>query len=85
MNFSRSYVLKSGVHYKDDNVLMNVISNINWSEWSTIQGVIARVISKSDDRTPSARPISNYEHDYSLIVRHEVQLLINCIYNKFRN
>ena len=53
MNFSRSYVLKSGVHYKDDNVLMNVISNINWSEWSTIQGVI----SKSDDRTPSARPI----------------------------
>ena len=26
-----------------------VISNSNWTEWSTIQGVIARVISKSDE------------------------------------
>ena len=26
------------------------ISNSNWTEWSTIQGVIARVISKSDER-----------------------------------
>ena len=26
------------------------ISNRNWTEWSTIQGVIARVISKSDER-----------------------------------
>ena len=25
------------------------ISNSNWTEWSTIQGVIARVISKSDE------------------------------------
>ena len=24
------------------------ISNSNWTEWSTIQGVIGRVISKSD-------------------------------------
>ena len=27
-----------------------VISNSNWTEWSTIQGVIARVISKSSER-----------------------------------
>jgi len=26
-----------------------VISNSNWTDWSTIQGVIARVISKSDE------------------------------------
>ena len=26
------------------------ISNSNWTEWSTIQGVIAQVISKSDER-----------------------------------
>ena len=25
-----------------------MISNSNWTEWSTIQGVIGRVISKSD-------------------------------------
>ena len=29
-------------------VCLDVISNSNWTEWSTIQGVIARVISKSD-------------------------------------
>ena len=27
-----------------------MISNGNWTEWSTNQGVIARVISKSDER-----------------------------------
>ena len=27
-----------------------MISNSNWTEWSTIQGVIARVISKSGER-----------------------------------
>ena len=30
--------------------LINLISNSNWTEWSTIQGVIAQVISKSDER-----------------------------------
>ena len=29
---------------------MSTISNSNWTEWSTIQRVIARVISKSDER-----------------------------------
>ena len=47
------------------------ISNGNRTEWSTIQGVIGRVI-------------SNYEHDYSRIVRHEVLLPINCVNNKMR-
>ena len=32
-----------------------IISNSNWTEWSTIQGVIARVISKSDEREARGR------------------------------
>ena len=32
-----------------------VISNSNWTEWSTIQGVIERVISKSDEREARCR------------------------------
>ena len=31
------------------------ISNSNWTEWSTIQGVIARVVSKSDERKARGR------------------------------
>ena len=31
------------------------IGNSNWTEWSTIQGVIARVISKSDEREARGR------------------------------
>ena len=60
------------------------ISNSNWTEWSTIQGVIARVISKSDEREARGR----FEITSTItpwIVRHKVQLLINRIYNKFRN
>ena len=60
------------------------ISNSNWTEWSTIQGVIARVISKSDEREVRGR----FEITSTItpwIVRYEVQLLINRIYNKFRN
>ena len=48
-----------------------IISNGNRTEWSTIQGVIGRVI-------------WNYEHDYPWIVRHEVLLPINCVNNKMR-
>ena len=61
-----------------------LISNSNWTEWSTIQGVIERVISKSDEREARGR----FEITSTItpwIVRHEVQLLINRIYNKFRN
>ena len=35
--------------------ITHVISNRNWTEWSTIQGVIARVISKSDEREARGR------------------------------
>ena len=57
-------------------LLFGSISNSNWTEWSAIQGVIAQVISKSDEReawgwfeiTSTITP---------WIVRHEVQLLIN--------
>ena len=35
--------------------IMTIISNSNWAEWSTIQGVIARVISKSDEREVRGR------------------------------
>ena len=36
-------------------VVVIIISNSNWTEWSTIQGVIARVISKSDEREARGR------------------------------
>ena len=58
-----------------------VISNGNWTEWSTIQGVIGRVISKLAERVAQGR-FRNYEHDYPRIVRHKVQLPINRINNK---
>ena len=35
--------------------ITRAISNNNWTEWSTIQGVIARVISKSDEREARGR------------------------------
>ena len=63
-----------------------LISNSNWTEWSTIQGLIARVISKSDEREIEAR--DGFEITSTItpwIVRHKVQLLVNRIYNKFRN
>ena len=61
------------------------MSNSNSTEWSTTQGVIARVISKSDEREARGRfeMMSTITH---WIVRHEVQLLISRrIYNKFWN
>ena len=47
-----------------------------------IKGVIARVISKSDEREARGR-FENTSTITPWIVRHEVQLLINHIYNKF--
>ena len=57
------------------------VSNSNWTKWSTIQGVIGRVISKSAKREEPGQfeitsPITLW------IVRHKVQLLINHNYNK---
>ena len=63
----------------------HMICNSNWTrnEWSTIQGVIARVISKSDEREARGRfDITSATTPW--IVRHEVQLLINRNYNKIR-
>ena len=57
-----------------------MISNSNWTEWSTIQGVIGRVISKSAEREARGR----FEITSTItpwIVRHEVQLPINCNYS----
>ena len=63
---------------------MYTISNSNWIEWSTIQGVITQVISKSDERKARGRfEITSMITPW--IVRHEVQLVIKRIYNKFRN
>ena len=64
--------------------LHGIISNSNWTKWSTIQGVIARVISKSDEREAWGR-FENTSVITPWIVRHEVKLLINRTYNKFRN
>ena len=64
--------------------MYNLISNSNWTEWSTIQGVIVRVISKSDERKVRGR----FEIMSTItprIVQHKLQLLINRIYNQFRN
>ena len=61
-----------------------MIGNSNWTEWTTIQGEIARIISKSDER--KARGTFEITSTIFLwIVRHELELLINRIYNKFRN
>ena len=60
-----------------------MICNSNWTEWSTIQGVIGRVISKSAEREARGR----FEITSTItpwIVRHKVQLLINHNYNKIR-
>ena len=61
-----------------------IISNSNWTKWSTIQGVIARVISKLDEHKAWGR----FEIMSTItpwIGRHEVQVLINHIHNKFWN
>ena len=55
--------------------------NSNWTTCLTIQGVIARAISKLDERKAWGR----FEITSTItlwIVRHEVQLLINRIYEK---
>ena len=57
------------------------ISNSNWTEWSTIQRVIGRVISKSAEREARGR----FEITSTItrwIARHEIQLLIDRNYNK---
>ena len=40
---------------KLSNFVESTVSNSNWTEWSTIQGVIARVISKSDESEARGR------------------------------
>ena len=60
-----------------------MISNSNWTEWRTIQGVIGWVILKSAKGEVRGR----FEITSTItpwIVRHEVQLLINRNYNKIR-
>ena len=47
--------LRKNVKLCKPNMKASVISNSNWTEWSTIQGVIARVISKSDEREARGR------------------------------
>ena len=40
---------------KFEKIVMVMISNSNWTEWSTIQGVIGRLISKSAEREARGR------------------------------
>ena len=64
-------------------VLFSSICNSNWTEWSTIQGVIGQVISKSAEY--EVRGQFEITSTITLwMVRHEVQLLINHNYNKIR-
>ena len=64
----------------DIEIAAQLIGNTNWTEWSTFQGVIARVFSKLDEREARGR----FEMTSTItpwIVRYEVQLLIiNRIY-----
>ena len=88
-NFSISQLLKvlhwiAHLLYTREKYESECIGNSNWTKWSTIQGVIARVISKSVEREARGR-IEITSTITPWIVRHEVQLLINRIYNKFRN
>ena len=56
--------------------------NSNWTEWSTIKGVITQAISKSDECKARGR----FEITSTItpwIVQHKVQSLINCIYTNF--
>ena len=60
-------------------IIIIIISNNYWTEWSRI----GRVISKPDKLKVSGQ----FEITSTItpwIVRHEVQLLINCIYNQFQ-
>ena len=43
------------MHFFFTTYCLNSNSNSNWTEWSTIQGVIAQVISKLDKRKARAR------------------------------
>ena len=64
-------------------MIMMMISNSNWTEWSTIQGVIGRVISKSAEREAQGQ----FEITSTItlwIVRHQVQLQINRNCNEIR-
>ena len=63
--------------------LIIIISNSNWTEWSTIQGVVERVIFKIG-QARSARPFEITSPITPWIVRYQVQLLINRNYNKIR-
>jgi len=63
---------------------ITIISNSNWTKWSTIQRVIVWVISKSDKHEVRGRfEITSMITPW--IVRYDVQLLINRIYNKLWN
>ena len=61
-----------------------MISNSNWTEWSTIQGVIGRVILKSGERKARGRFEITSTIITPWIVWHEVQSPINRNYNKIR-
>ena len=75
----------SSLHCNGVVIFKRFISNGNWTEWSTIHEVIAQVILKSDE----CEARGWFEITSTItpwIVWHEVQLLIiNRIYNKFRN
>ena len=67
-----NWALKLG----EENGRNHPVSNGNWTEWSTIQGVIGRVISKlAEHEVRGWFEITSTITPW--IVRHEVQLPIN--------
>lgn len=47
-------------------IIVNLVSNSNWTEKSTIQGVMTQSSNFKIRRGWSVRPIWNYEHDHPL-------------------
>jgi len=63
--------------------LIPTIGDSNLTKLSTIHGVITQGLSKLDEREAWG-PFEIMSTITPCIVQHEVQLLINPIYNKFR-
>ena len=55
----------------------SILSNSNWTEWSTIQGVIVQVLSKSDKHEVQGQ--FELQNDYSLNCTTQGPITSYCI------
>ena len=59
-----------------ENFVIDTISNSNWTEWSTIQGVITQVISKLDEHEARGR----FEVLHTPYSKMAANLLLFCLH-----